>query len=120
MSIATHRTALAELCRPFVQSYDYAPKALPTPCAVIGFPTAYSPGDTLSDTTAMTIPVALYVGYGDNKAAEDNLEELIESLVTAIETDNAYAVTTVRDFGLLENATGTPTALSCTIEVSVL
>lgn len=120
MSIASHRTVLMELCKPFVQAYDHSPKALPTPCAVIGFPTTYTPGDTLSDTAAMTIPVVVYVGYGDNKSAEDNLEALIEELVPAIEADDAYAVAAVKDFGLLENSQGTPTALACTIEVDIL
>ena len=120
MSIASHRTAIVALLDPDVRAFDYAPKSLPYPCAVVGFPTSYDAHDSFSSTTAMVLPVALYVGYADNRAAEDNLEALIDQVVSLVETEDAYSVVTVRDFGVIENAAGQPVSLACTVDVSVL
>lgn len=120
MSIASHRTAIKGLLDfAGIRSYDFTPASLPTPCTVVGFPASYNPHDTFT-TAAMTLPVALYVGYGDNRAAEDELEALIDSVVTAVEGDDAYACSAVRDFGVVENAAGQPTALSCTVDFDCL
>lgn len=120
MSIASHRTAIKALADfAGIRAYDYAPKSLSPSCAVVGFPVNYNPHDTFT-TTAMTLPVALYVPYAANRAAEDALEALIDSLVTAVEGNDAYACSAVRDFGVLENAAGQPTALSCTVDFDCL
>lgn len=120
MSIASNRAALvALLTTASVRAFAYAPKSLPTPCAVVGFPTSYDAHDSFT-STAMIVAIVLYVGYGDGRAAEDELEALIDTVVAAVEADSDYSVTTVDEFGLVENSAGQPTALSCTVSVSVL
>lgn len=121
MTIASTRAALAALLvAGGVRAFDSAPKALPTPCVVVGFPSSYIPHSALGGATAMEIALGLYVGYGDNRAAEDELEALIDTVVGLVEAVAAYSVSDVAEFGLVENASGQPTALSCTVTVSVL
>ena len=125
-SISTTRTELKDAIGAVLRAFDYAPQNLPTPCAVVGFPTRYNPTDTFSDTASFTIPVTVYVSYASNRAAEDNLESYLAtsgatSVIAAIEAIGSnYAVSQVRDFGVLENSTGQPVALGCVVEVEVL
>jgi hypothetical protein len=125
-SISTTRTAIAGAITAMpLRCYDYAPSELPTPCAVVGFPSRYNPNDTLSDTASFTIPVSVYVPYSSNRAAEDNLESYLAtsgstSLIATIEAlGGNYQVSAVRDFGVLENTNGQPIALGCVIDVDV-
>lgn len=126
-AISTTRTAIKDaIVASGVRAFDYAPPNLPTPCVIVGLPSRYNPNDTLSDTASFTIPCTLYVGYGDNRAAEDQLESYLASsgsgsLIATIEAIGGnYAVSAVRDFGVLENASGQPIALGCVVDVEVL
>jgi len=125
-SISTTRTAIKEAVEGMgLRAFDYAPNNLPTPCAIIGFPSRYIPNDTFGDTASFTIPVTVYVSYASNRAAEDNLESYLAtsgdaSVLAAIdELGSSYGVAQVRDFGVLENATGQPVALGCVVDVEV-
>ena len=125
-SIATTRTAIADaLTAAGFRAFDHSPQNLPTPCIVVGFPTRYNPNDTLSDTASFTIPVTVYVTYSSNRAAEDNLEAMLAtsgtgSVISTIETIGGnYAVSQVRDFGVLEDDNGNPVALGCVVDVDV-
>ena len=109
-------TGLDGVCR----AYRYNPEELNTACAVVGFPTSYNPNDSQGNTATLSIPVSVYVPYGASRSAEEALETLVESVITAIEAiDGNYAVPVVRDFGVLENTAGVPTALGCVVEVLV-
>lgn len=121
-ALSATRTAIRDaLDTAEVRAFDYSPPNLPTPCAIVGFPTRYNPNDTMSDTNSYTIPVSLYVGYGSNGAAEDALEDLIPTVIDAIEDiSSAYSISAVRDFGVLENANAQPIALGCVVDVEVL
>jgi hypothetical protein len=122
MSISTTRTAIMEGVKDTVRAYDSTPPQPTFPCVIVGFPSTFNPQGTLTaDTAEMSIPVTLYAPYASNRGAEDLLESLIGPVVEAIEdigTD--YAVTGVRDFGVLENSQQQPVALGCIIDVSVL
>ena len=108
-----------------LRAYDYAPNDLRPPCAIVGFPSRYIPNDTFSDTASFTIPVTVYVSYASNRAAEDNLEAYLSSsgagsVIAAIDgIGSSYGVAQVRDFGVLENASGQPVALGCVVDVEV-
>ncbi len=126
-SISTTRQAIKDaLVAMPLRAFDYAPQNLPTPCAIVGFPSRYNPNDTFGDTATFVIPVSIYVGYGSNRAAEDALEAYLStsgdsSVVATIEAIGAnYAVNAVRDFGVLQNDAGQPVALGCVVEVEVL
>lgn len=124
-AISTTRTALKTAIDAVLRCYDYAPSNLNLPCAVVGFPTRYLPNDTLSDTASFTIPVSLFVSYGTDRAAEDNLESYLASsgagsIIAAIDAVGGfYQVAQVRDFNVLENASGQAFALGCVIDVEV-
>lgn len=124
-SISTTRTALKDAIAPILRCYDYAPSNLNLPCAIVGFPTRYLPNDTLSDTASFTIPVSVFVSYGTDRAAEDKLESYLassgtDSIIAAIDgTGGFYQVSQVRDFNVLENASGQAFALGCVIDVEV-
>lgn len=125
-SISTVRTAIKDaLVAMPLRAFDYAPQNLPTPCAIVGFPSRYNPNDTFSDTASFVLPVSIYVGYASNRAAEDALESYLatsgdSSVIATIEAIGAnYAVNAVRDFGVLQNDAGQPVALGCVVEVEV-
>jgi hypothetical protein len=125
-SIATTRTAIANaLTAAGFRAFDYSPQNLPPPCVIVGLPTTYRPNDSLSDTATFTIPVTCYVTYASNRAAEDNLEAMLASsgtgsVIATIEAiGSSYAVSQVRDFGVLEDTNGQPVALGCVVDVDV-
>ena len=124
-SIADARDALKAQIQTVVRCYDYSPPQIAPPCAVIGLPTSYDVSDTYGDTATLVIPISVYVPYSAPRAAEDAMEKLLAtsgatSIVAAIEdTGVGYAVTAIRDFGLLDTTQGQPMALGCTIEVTV-
>lgn len=124
-SISTTRAAIKAAVETVVRCYDYAPSNLPVPCAIVGFPSRYLPNDTLSDTAAFTIPVSVYVAYGTDRAAEDNLESYLVSsgtgsvLAVIDAIGGNYAVSAVRDFGVLETPGGQAYALGCVIDVDI-
>lgn len=119
-TISTHRNAIKALVATVdgIRAFDYAPASPPFPTAVIGFPTEYDPHATFGGGRDLTIPVTVYVGYGNTRAAEDQLEAFIDPIVDAIETTPAYQVAGVRNFSV-ESVNDTPVALSCQIMVSV-
>lgn len=126
-SIATTRTAISDaLTDAGFRAFDHSPSNLPAPCIIVGFPSQYRPNDTLSDTAGFTIPCTVYVPYSAGRAAEDNLEAMLAtsgtgSVIATIEAIGGnYAVTQVRDFGILEDGNGQPVALGCVVEVDVL
>lgn len=126
-SISTTRAAITAAINAMpLRCYDYAPKNLNTPCAIVGFPKRYNPNDTFGDTATFTIPVTVYVGYGSTRAAEDALESYLAtsgstSLIATIEAIGGnYQISEVRDFGVLENDNAQPVALGCVIDVEVL
>lgn len=126
-SISTTRAAIKAAVEGMgLRAFDYAPPNLPPPCAIVGFPSRYMPNDTFSDTASFTIPVTVYVSYASNRAAEDNLEAYLassgsDSVIAAIDgIGSSYGVAQVRDFGVLENASGQPVALGCVVDVEVL
>lgn len=119
--IANAREALQTGLRDTIRTYRYNPEQLNPPCAVIGFPTSYDPNAALADAATFTIPVSVYVPYAASRAAEEALETYVASVVDAVHAiGSEYAVPQVRDFGVLENATGVPTALGCVIDVLIL
>ena len=124
-SISTTRAAIKAAVSAVVRCYDYTPSNLPVPCAIVGFPSRYMPNDTFGDTAAFTIPVSIYVAYGTDRAAEDNLEAYLTSsgagsVLAAIDAIGSnYAASTVRDFGVLEAPNGQAYALGCVIDVDV-
>ena len=121
-ALSTTRTAIKDaLDAAGLRAYDYAPSSLNTPCVIVGFPTRYNPNDTMSDTNSYTIPVTLYVSYAANGPAEDALEDMIPTVIDAVEDiSGAYSVAVVRDFGVLENGNAQPIALGCVVDVDVL
>lgn len=124
-SIADAREAIKTQVATLLRCHDYMPQQIAPPCVIVGLPTNYDVNDTQGDTATLTIPVMLYVPYASNRAAEDQIERYLatsgdDSVLALIEAaGEGYAVTGVRDFGTLDNTQGTPTALGCTIEVTV-
>jgi hypothetical protein len=114
-NVYTTLAAALTTCNPYKRrqtNYQY-------PCFVVGWPQEYDARPDMGTGRDFVLDVLIAVEVGEDDSADDLLSSLLDSAVTAIQTNNAWDVQPISDFGEQQTADDR-TVIWCRLPVSVL